>query len=156
MTMKTFTSIAMAGVLAATTVVATATAASAGGGWGGPGGNHRHHHGGPQPHYQTYHHQEGDAGGALVAGAFLGLAFGLIASEALAPDPYPPQAYQPQYAPEYDDSEIYSEGPYEEEEQYAAVSAHADWCRAKYKTYNEESDTFVDFRGVVRRCVESN
>ena len=123
--MKTLASIALAGALAATSVGATATGASAGS-WGGGWQHHGAHH-------NTYYVAP-DAGGALVAGAILGLTLGMLAAPAFAEPPPPPLYYR----------------------SYAAIAdeEHFDWCAATYETYNGESDTWVDFRGVEHRCVE--
>jgi hypothetical protein len=134
--MKTITSIALASVL----VAATASGASAGG-WDGPGGwKHRGGHR-PHPQYNDYH-QAPDAGGAIVAGAILGLTFGLLANQAFAePEPY---YYQPE--------PIYEPEPFQHADAGAYLD-HVEWCRANYRSYNEETDTFRDFQGVIRRCV---
>jgi hypothetical protein len=145
--MNKFTAIALASVVAASTVAATATSASAGG-WGGPGGWKRHgDH--PHRHYQTYQ-QAPDAGGALVAGAFLGLTLGLLANQAFAePEPYYEQE------PAYDPEPIYEPQSFRHADAGAYLD-HVERCKATYRTYNEETDTFRDFQGVVRRCLEPN
>lgn len=75
--MKTLTSIALAGALAATSVGMTATAADAGG---------RNHY---RPHY---HHHSYNPGPAIVAGTVFGLAVGALAAQTFAPPPYYPPA----------------------------------------------------------------
>lgn len=145
--MKALTSIALASLV----VAASATGASAGE-WGGPGGWKRHG-GHPRAHHQTYY-QAPDAGGALLAGAILGLTFGLLANQAFAePEPYYQQepAYDPEpiYEPEYEPR------PFQHADAGAYLD-HVERCKATYRSYNEESDTFVDFQGVVRRCLEPN
>jgi hypothetical protein len=140
--MKTLTSIALAGAL----VAATASGASAGG-WNGPGGWQRH--GGPHHYPRPQHHvyqPAPDNGGALFAGAILGLTFGMIASQAFQqPEPY---YAEPQFQEDY---------PPQFEQDYAAVDMdHVEWCAATYRSYNRDSDTWIDFQGVVRQCVEPN
>jgi hypothetical protein len=134
--MKIIGSIAVAAAIAAS----SATAANAGG-WGPPGGgpygygpyHHRHDHG-PAVVYRN----GPDAGGALLAGAFLGLAFGAIASQSYAePAPAPEPVYLPPPRPNY-----------------AAVDQHVAWCTQTYRSYNAERDTFFDFQGIERRCVD--
>jgi hypothetical protein len=140
--MKTLTSIVVAGALAATTIVASAAGASAGG-WNGPGqwdggwNKHRpHFERGPRVEYRS----GPDAGGALLAGAFLGLAFGAIASQSFA---------QPAPEPE----PIYLAPPHPN---YAAADAHFTWCTRTYSSYNGERDTFIDFQGIERVCIDPN
>ena len=138
--MKALTSIALASLV----VAASATGASAGG--SGPGGWKRHG-GHPHAHHQTYY-QAPDAGGALLAGAILGLTFGLLANQAFAePEPYyePEPTSEPEYQPQ----------PFQHADAGAYLD-HVERCKATYRSYNEESDTFVDFQGVVRRCLEPN
>jgi BA14K-like protein len=141
--MKTFTSIVVAGALAVGTVAATAGNASAD--WH-PGGSYHQHHdhfagggGGPNwggggggPRWGGGYHGSGGDGGALVAAGVFGLAAGLIASQALEPQPY--YTYPP--APvAYDQDE------------------HAAWCAGTYKSYDYRYDTWRDFEGVVHPCV---
>jgi hypothetical protein len=139
--MKIIGSIAIAAALAAS----TASAANAGGWGGGP-------YGGPGPYgygQGPYHHRphgpavvyrdSGNAGGALLAGAFLGLAFGAIASQSMAPPP--PPAPEPDYLPP-------------PRPNLAAVNRHVAWCSQTYRSYNAERDTFFDFRGIERVCLD--
>jgi hypothetical protein len=126
--------------IAATLAALTATAASAGG-WGP--------YGGPGPGYDPYHrphhgptmvYRSGpDAGGALLAGAFLGLAFGAMVSQSMAgpPAPEPEPMYLPPPRPNY-----------------AAVDRHIAWCTQTYRSYNAERDTFLDFQGIERLCID--
>ena len=133
--MKILTSIVVAGALAATSIAATTAGANAGDwdhhdGWD----YHRHQH--------VIYRQAPDAGGALFAGALLGLAFGAIASDAFAgPQPFAePQSFAgPQLPPPHPN--------------YAAVDDHYTWCSRTYRSYNAETDTFFDFQGIERRCV---
>ena len=37
---------------------------------------------------------------------------------------------------------------------YAAADNHFTWCSQTYKSYNGESDTYVDFQGVERQCID--
>lgn len=90
--------------------------------------------------HRHYYHPapRNDVGPALVAGAILGLAAGsLMQSEpaypvypAYAPPPPPPDAYSA----------------------YAA-ERHFQWCSATYETYNGETDTWIDYRGVPHLCI---
>ena len=90
--MRTLTSVALAGAIAASAFAATATSAAAGGGWYG-------HHGAPV--YNHYYY--GPDAGAVAAGAIIGLAFGALAAQAFAPTPYyyayPPAPVYPVYSP---------------------------------------------------------
>jgi hypothetical protein len=123
--------------IAATLAAASATSAAAGNWNGGPYlypyPQHRPHHG------PTVVYRNGpDAGGALLAGTVLGLAFGAMASQAFAAPPPPPEpVYLPQPRPNL-----------------AAVDAHIAWCSQKYRSYNAERDTFIDFQGIERLCVD--
>jgi hypothetical protein len=134
--MKILASIAVAAALAA----GTATGASAGG-WG-PHGPYGGPYGGP--YHGPYHkphvvYRSGpDAGGALLAGAFLGLAFGALASQTYDP---PPPAPEVEYLPP----------PHPN---FAAADAHFAWCTKTYTSYNAERDSFIDFQGIERPCVD--
>jgi hypothetical protein len=141
--MKTLTSIVAAGALAIGTVAATAGSASAD--WH-PGGTYHQHH----DHFPGGRGGQswsvgggygggrfrggGGDGGALVAAGIFGLAAGLIASEALEPQPQPYYAYQP--API----------AYGQDE-------HAAWCAGTYRSYDYRYDTWRDFEGVVHPCI---
>jgi hypothetical protein len=118
--------------IAATLAALTATSASAGN-WNGPYPYHHRPHPGPTVVYRS----APDNGGALVAGAVLGLAFGAIASQAFAAPPPPEPVYLPPPRPNL-----------------AAVDAHIAWCSQKYRSYNAERDTFIDFQGIERLCVD--
>jgi hypothetical protein len=129
--MKILTSIVVAGALAATSIAATATGASADG-WDHQGWDHHrpYHH-----NSQVIYRSSPDAGGALFAGALLGLAFGAIASNSFAePQPQPLELPPPH-------------------PNYAAADDHYAWCARTYRSYNGETDTFFDFQGIERRCV---
>jgi hypothetical protein len=147
--MKILSSIVVAGALAVGTVAATAGSASAdwhpngpyhqhhahfpgggGPGWSGGGGGGSPNWGGGGDGYQ----RGGGDGGALVAARIFGLAAGLVASEALEPQPQPYYAYPP--API----------AYGQDE-------HAAWCAGTYKSYDYRYDTWRDFEGVVHPCV---
>lgn len=123
--MRTLTSVALAGALAASAVAATATGASAGG-W---------HHG---PYPPTHNYYYGPDAGAVAAGAIIGLAFGALASQAFAPAPYYYYPYPPAPPPVYPS--------------YAYGNPHTAWCAEQYSTYNPETDTWMDFQGVVHVC----
>jgi hypothetical protein len=120
--MRTLTSVALAGAIAASAFTATATSAAAGGSWYG-------HHG-PPPMYKRYHY--GPDAGAVATGAIIGLAFGALAAQAFAPTPYyyayPPAPFYPAYSPQ------------------------AAWCSAQFDSYNPATNTWVDFYGVVHVC----
>lgn len=135
--MKILVSLAVAGALAAGGIAATATGASAGQ-WNGNWNQHGPYHGpyNYRPH-QTYRSGP-DVGGALVAGAVLGLAFGALASHPYAePVPAPDVIYLPPPHPNY-----------------AAVDAHFAWCSKTYRSYNGERDSFIDFQGIERPCID--
>ena len=128
--MNRYVSAALAGAVALSAVGMSATSASA---------DRWHHHYQPAPSY--------DAGPALVAGAILGLAVGSM----MQPEPdYPPYAAYPAY-PAYP---AYAPPPpppgYS---RYAAEEAHFRWCTATYESYNGETDTWTDYRGVPHRCI---
>jgi hypothetical protein len=75
-------------------------------------------------------------GGAFVTGAFLGLGIAALANPYYYPPP-PPRYYAPRA-------------------RYVAPSSgnpHIDWCSATYRSYSAESDTWVDYDGVVHPCV---
>ncbi len=74
-------------------------------------------------------------GGALVAGTVLGLAIGSLAAPRYYYDPYPPYYAYPPAPP------------------YVGSDPHIDWCTATYRSYNGETDTWVDASGVARRCL---
>jgi len=139
--MKTFTSIAAAALAGATLLSASATGASAGG-WDDGDGWYRHR-GYHQPH--VVYRDRRDDGGALVAGAFLGLALGALATEPqpvfVEPEPVlvepEPAPYLPPPHPNYTFAE----------------DQHVAWCSQTYRSYNAERDTFFDFQGVERRCI---
>ena len=124
--MNRFVSAALAGAVVLSAVGMSATSASADR-W------HRDH----RPHYRPA--PQSDVGPALVAGAILGLAAGSL----LQPEPdYPPYPPYPAYAPPPPPPS------------YAAYAAeqHFEWCAATYETYNGETDTWIDYRGVPHRC----
>jgi hypothetical protein len=126
--MNRLVSTALAGAMALSAIGVSATSASA---------DRWHHH--------DYRGGHNDVGPAIVGGAILGLAVGSMLAEPaypaypvyperiyLAPPPPPPP---PEYYA-YDDSE-----------------AHFQWCSATYETYNGETDSWVDYRGLPHRCV---
>jgi hypothetical protein len=128
--MNAFTSIALAGALAAAGVGATATGASADG---------RHHY------YRPYAHNSYNPGPAIVAGTVFGLAAGVIASQAFAAPAYYPPAPVYYYPP--------PPPPPMQYPAYASADPHIQWCAATYNSYNVQTDTWVDFQGVARRCI---
>ena len=138
--MKILTSIAVAGLAAAVVISVGATGASAGG-WDGDGW---HKHKGPYPYHQSheFYRDRGDTGGALVAGAFLGLALGALATDAMVePEPVMIEPEPPPFLPPPHPNYSFAE------------DQHVAWCAQTYRSYNAERDTFFDFRGVERRCI---
>ena len=130
--MNKFVSTALAGALTLSAVGVSASGASA--------DQWKHHH---QPQQQHYYQPRPsyDPGAAIIAGTVFGLALGgALASEPAygygyyppAPPPGPPPPYYPGY---------YAGDP------------HFDWCSATYESYNGETDTWTDYRGIVHRCV---
>ena len=129
--MNRFVSAALAGAMALSVVGVSATVASADPYW-------RHHHYsrdyGPGP--------RNDVGPAIVAGAVLGLAVGSM----MEPEPmYPAYPVYPAYAPP-------PPPPPEDYSSYAADD-HFQWCASTYETYNGETDTWTDYRGITQRCI---
>lgn len=129
--MNKIVSVAVAGALAAATIGATASTAAAGNGWRNyDGPRHGHHHRGPGP------------GPGLAAGALFGFFAGAIASQAFSPPPvyYPPvQVYYPPAPPVYPVYPVYG-------------NPNTTWCAQEYRSYNPQTNTWVDFQGVVRVC----
>ena len=125
--MNRFVSAALAGAVALSAVGMSATGASA----------DRWHH--PyQPQYRPAPHY--DAGPALIAGAIFGLAIGSL----MQPEPAYP-AY-PVYAPPPPPPAPWNRAAY-------AAEQHYQWCASTYETYNGETDTWIDYRGVPHRCI---
>ena len=131
--MRTLTSVALAGALAASAVAATATSAGAG----------EQRHGPYPPTYNTptapttgYYY--GPDAGAVAAGAIIGLAFGALAAQAFAPTPYYyypyPPAPPPPFYPGYLRNRTRRGAP------------------RNTRTYNPETNTWIDFHGVVHVC----
>ena len=124
--MNRFVSAALAGAVALSAVAASATAASA----------DRWHH-----DYRPYREpppRHDDVGPALFAGAILGLAVGSMLQPEPAYPAYPAYALPPPPPPDY--------GAY-------SSDSHFQWCASTYETYNGETDTWIDYRGVPHRCV---
>lgn len=125
--MNSFVSAALAGAVALTAVGMSATGASA---------DRWHQQYGPSYGPPPRHD---DVGPALVAGAIFGLAVGSM----MQPEPvYPAYPAYPAYAPP----------PPPDYGAYAA-DGHFDWCSATYESYNGETDTWIDYRGVPHRCI---
>ncbi len=151
--MNRFVSVALAGSVALTAVGMSATGASA---------ERWHQYDRPhfrndRPHYQAA--PRSDAGPALVAGAILGLAVGAM----MQPQPaYPAYRTYPVY-PAYPAYRTYpAHRPYAAYPAYVpppasyaayAANRHFQWCTATYETYNGETDTWIDYRGVPHRCI---
>ncbi len=90
-----------------------------------------HHHYGPSYGPAPRHD---DVGPALLAGTIFGLAVGSMMQPQPTYRAYAPPPSPPHYAG------------------YAA-ERHFQWCSATYETYNGETDTWIDYRGVQRRCI---
>ncbi len=125
--MNRFVSAALAGAVALSAVAVSATTAGA-----DPWDHHR------------YYDRGSDVGPAIVGGAILGLAVGSM----LQPEPVYPAPVYVEPAP------IYVEPPPPPPPVYAYDSdAHFQWCASTYSTYNGETDTWIDYRGVPHRCI---
>jgi hypothetical protein len=114
---------ALAGALSIATLGAAATTADA----GNYNRWHRHH----------CYNCGWSPGGALVTGAFVGLGIAALTSPTYYYPPPPPRSYAPRA-------------------RFVAPSTgnpHIDWCSATYRSYSAESDTWVDYNGVVRPCI---
>jgi hypothetical protein len=135
--MKTIVSLAVAGALAVGSIAASLSSASAGQ-WNGNWGKHAPYPHGPYQYHQKHYQSGPDVDGALIAGTFLGLAFGALASQSYA-EPVPP--------PE----PVYLAPPHPN---FAAVDQHIAWCSANYRSYNAERDTFIDFQNIERPCLD--
>ncbi len=130
--MNRFVSAALAGAVALSAVGMSTTGASA---------DRWHHHYQPAPRY--------DAGPALIAGAILGLAVGSL----MQPEPaYPAYPAYRDY-PAYRAYPAYAPPPPPPDYAAYASEAHYQWCASHYETYNGESDTWIDYRGVPHRCL---
>lgn len=131
--MKKIASIALAGSLALTAVATAAAPAAARDGW----------RNGPPPHHHR-HHPRGNNGGNVAAGALFGFTLGAIASQAFAPPTYyyPPQ---PVYYPPAPPPPVYPVYP-------AYADPNSAWCASQYASYNPQTNTWVDYSGVVHVC----
>jgi hypothetical protein len=85
------------------------------------GHRHRHHH-----HHR--HHRRNDVGGAIAAGAALGIIGGIMAAQA-----------QPRY---YEPAPVYVE---------PRGDVHA-YCFSKFKSYDPESGTYLGYDGYRHPC----
>lgn len=85
------------------------------------GHRHRHHH---------HHHRRNNVGGALAAGAAIGIIGGIIASQA-----------QPRY---YEPAPVYRAPAY-------GGDVHA-YCFSKFKSYDPESGTYLGYDGYRHPC----
>jgi hypothetical protein len=126
--MKKIVSFALAGTLAMSAIAVSASGASADG---------RHHYHRPPPPRSHY-----DPGAAIAAGAIFGLAAGALLNPYPAYPAYDPPPPPPPYYP------AYSGGAYPD----YALQAHIRWCLNTYDTYDARTDTWTDYRGVVRAC----
>ena len=126
--MNKFVSIALAGTVALSTIAVSATVASADG-W-----RHRPHH----PPYQAA--PAYDPGPAIFAGTILGLAVGSLLQ------PYPTYPAYPAYP-------AYASPPPPPPYPSYGEDEHFQWCTATYESYNGETDTWTDYRGVPHLCV---
>ena len=129
--MNRLVSVALAGAVALSAVGVSTTGASAGDRW-----HHPYDGRGYAPRYDRG--PRNDVGPALVAGAIFGLAVGSL----MQPD-YPDYPAYPAYAPPPPRPDY---GAY-------ASDAHFQWCASTYETYNGETDTWIDYRGVPHRCI---
>ena len=128
--MKKLTSVAVAGAIAMASIGAAATTADA--------GQKRWKNWNQQ--YSYNHRNRGGDAGAFIAGGIIGLAAGVIASQAFQPYPY---GYYPPVA-----QPVYPAYP-----AYAYANPHVAWCESKYISYNPQSNTWVDYAGNIRVCV---
>jgi hypothetical protein len=130
--MKTFASLAAAGLIAATSLASTTVTADAGG---------KHWYG--KPHYtNNYYYYRGgngwNSGAALATGAILGLSIGALAAPRYYAPP-PPVYYQPP-PPAYG----YYGGP---------TAQHISYCESRYRSYDARYNTFVGYDGYIHQCV---
>jgi hypothetical protein len=130
--MKSFASLAAAGLIAATSLASTTVTADAGGkNWNG--GYHKQYH---------YKHDNGwNPGAALATGAILGLAIGSLAAPSYYYAPPPPVYYAPPPPPP---AYGYYGGP---------TAQHISWCESRYRSYDARYNTFVGYDGYVHQCV---
>jgi hypothetical protein len=125
--MKSVARLALAGALASALLAPTVISAAAGGGHDRDWRRHRPHH---------HHSHRWDPGPAILGGAVLGLTLGALANPYYYPPPPPLYApYPPSHPAYYYDDE------------------HIAYCSAMYRSYDAETDTWVDFNGVIHQCV---
>jgi hypothetical protein len=131
--MKAIASVAIAGILAATSLATTTVTADAGG---------KHH-----KNYYKHHHSGGyNPGAAFATGAILGLTFGALSAPTYY---YPPPVYYyppPPPLPPPPRRAYYSYGG-------DVYAQHVSWCSSRYRSYNAEYNTWVDYDGFVHECV---
>jgi len=131
--MNRFVSAALAGAVAISAVGVSMTSAGAD----------------PWHHHHRYYDRGSDVGPALVGGAILGLAVGSM----LQPEPVYPAPVYVAPAPVYvEPAPVYAEPPPPPVYAYDS-DAHFQWCASTYSSYNGETDTWTDYRGVPHRCI---
>jgi hypothetical protein len=131
--MNRFVSAALACTVAISAVGISATTAAA-----DPWHHHRYY---DRDH--RYYDRGSDVGPAIVGGAILGLAVGsMLQSEPVYP------------APVYvEPAPVYVEPPPPPPAYAYDSDAHFQWCASTYASYNGETDTWTDYRGVPHRCI---
>lgn len=136
--MKALT-LTVAGTLAVATLAASVATADA----GPRRGYHHHHH---RPHHA---YRAPNPGAAVAGAAIFGIVAGALASQAFAPPPayYAPPVYPVAPPPPYPNTYYAPSYP-----AYAG-NAHVAWCSQKYRSYNVNTDTWMDYSGNIRRCV---
>jgi hypothetical protein len=133
--MKAIASVAIAAIIAATSLTTTIAPANAGSFQFGVhynnggyyyGGHHRKRH-----HHHRRHHS--GVGGAVAAGAILGLALGAMGT--------PNYYYQPRPRGYYP----YAVG-------HSANAQHVSWCHNRYKSYNARTNAWFGYDGYYHQC----
>jgi len=143
--MKAITSLALAGLIAATSLTTAVAPADAGGKhWQGNQWSYNQKHWKGGYHNNNYYYSNGwNPGAALATGAILGFAFGALAT--------PPNYY-------YAQPRVYYRAPppppYPNYYAYGPINAqHVSYCKSRYRSYNVQYNTWIGYDGLVHQCV---